>query len=80
MKLDGQALVEVVAILDTEGTQCFSLEGLFEAALSVVEEKKVFITCFWHTYLPPCDTSSPHIYDEHTKEGEFVGNRIYLRV
>ncbi|CAM9455588.1 unnamed protein product, partial [Laminaria digitata] len=41
VKLDGQALVEVVAILDTEGTECFSLEGLFEAALSVVEEKKV---------------------------------------
>lgn len=41
VEIDGQALAEVIAILDTEGTECFSLEGLFEVALSVVEQKKV---------------------------------------
>lgn len=55
VKLDGQALAEVISVLDTVGNESISLEGLFEAALSEVEQKKV--SAFWAAIL--CDACCP---------------------
>lgn len=68
INLDGQALAEMIAILDTEGTDCFSLEGLFEAALSSVEQKKVKLHLTTvHTYRVMYDIQ-PKYFVEGTRE------------